>query len=62
MASSAVRNLIKDGKTNQIRNVLQTSLREGMQSLERSLSDLYKEGLITPEDAWSKSLHPNEIG
>jgi len=62
VASSAVRNLIKDGKTNQIRNVLQTSLSEGMQTLERSLSDLYKEGLVTLEEAWSKSLHPNEIG
>ncbi|MDP9325105.1 MAG: PilT/PilU family type 4a pilus ATPase, partial [Candidatus Dormibacteraeota bacterium] len=62
VASSAIRNLIKDGKTNQIRNVLQTSLREGMQTLERSLSDLYKEGLVTLESAWSRSLHPHEIG
>ena len=62
VASSAVRNLIKDGKTNQIRNVLQTSLRDGMQTLERSLSELYREGLITLADAWSKSLHPEEIG
>ncbi|MFY9615318.1 MAG: type IV pilus twitching motility protein PilT [Candidatus Dormiibacterota bacterium] len=61
VASNAIRNLIKDGKTNQIRNVLQTSLREGMQTLERSLSDLYKEGLVTLESAWSRSLHPSEI-
>jgi twitching motility protein PilT len=54
--------LIRDGKTNHIRNVLQTSLREGMQTLERSLSELSSGGLITLADAWSKSLHPEEIG
>jgi twitching motility protein PilT len=61
VATSAVRNLVKDGKTNQIRNVLQTSLREGMQTLERSMSELCREGLITLDQARGHSLHPDEI-
>jgi twitching motility protein PilT len=61
VATSAVRNLVKEGKTNQIRNVLQTSLREGMQTLERSLAQLSREGLISMDEARAHSLHPDEI-
>ncbi|HSR22385.1 MAG TPA: type IV pilus twitching motility protein PilT [Candidatus Eisenbacteria bacterium] len=62
IATSAVRSLIKEGKTNQIRNVMQTSLREGSQTLERSLSELLHSGVVTERDARSRSLHPQEIG
>jgi twitching motility protein PilT len=62
VASSAVKNLIKDGKSNQIRNVLQTSAREGMQTLERSLSRLVQEGLISLDEARAHSLYPDEVG
>jgi twitching motility protein PilT len=62
MATSAVRSLIKEGKTNQIRNVMQTSLREGSQTLERSLSELLHSGVVTERDARSRSLYPQEIG
>jgi len=62
IANSAVRSLIKEGKTNQIRNVMQTSLREGSQTLERSLSELLQSGVVTERDARSRSLYPQEIG
>jgi twitching motility protein PilT len=62
MATSAVRSLIKEGKTNQIRNVMQTSLREGSQTLERSLSQLLQAGMVAERDARSRSLYPQEIG
>jgi twitching motility protein PilT len=62
IATSAVRSLIKEGKTNQIRNVMQTSLREGSQTLERSLSELLHSGVVTERDARSRSSHPQEIG
>ena len=61
VVTSAVRALIKDGKTNQIRNFLQTNLREGCQTLERSLGALVKSGLITERSAMSRSLFPDEI-
>ena len=62
IATSAVRSLVKEGKTNQIRNVMQTSLREGSQTLERSLSELLQSGVVTERDARSRSLYPQEIG
>jgi twitching motility protein PilT len=61
VASSAVRNLVKEGKTNQIRNVLQTSAQDGMQTIERSLADLVHEGLITLDQARARSMFPDEI-
>ncbi|HEV3235114.1 MAG TPA: type IV pilus twitching motility protein PilT [Candidatus Dormibacteraeota bacterium] len=61
VASSAVRNLVKEGKTNQIRNVLQTSAQDGMQTLERSLSGLVQEGLVTLDQARARSMFPDEI-
>jgi len=61
IANTAVRAMIKEGRTDQIRTVLQTSLREGSQTLERSLSQLLRAGLITERDARVHSMSPNEI-
>ena len=61
VANHAIRNLIKEGKTNQIRNVVATGQKEGMQTLEASLSKLVAENAITYEDATARSLYPNEI-
>jgi twitching motility protein PilT len=61
VANVAVRSMIKEGKTDQIRSLLQTGLREGSQTIERSLSGLLRAGMITERDAMSISLHPAEI-
>jgi twitching motility protein PilT len=61
MANTAVRSMIKEGKTEQIRSVLQTGLREGSQTLERSLNGLLRAGMITERDAKDRSLYPAEI-
>jgi twitching motility protein PilT len=61
IATHAVRNLIKEGKSNQIRNVLATSASEGMQTLEKDLNRLVDEELITHDQAIMHSLLPNEI-
>jgi twitching motility protein PilT len=61
VANVAVRTMIKEGKTDQIRSVLQTGLREGSQTLERSLSQLVRAGLISETEARSHSLSPDEI-
>ena len=62
IVTSPVRALIKDGKTNQLRNVMQTNLREGSQTLERSLSQLLQAGMVAERDARARSLYPQEIG
>jgi len=49
IATSAVRNMIREGKTHQIKNTIQTSGQLGMQSMEKSVEDLVKKGLISPK-------------
>jgi twitching motility protein PilT len=60
-ATSAVRNLIKEGKTNQIRNVVSTHQSEGMQTLEASLTALVAAGEVDLETARLVSLYPKEV-
>ncbi len=61
VANNAVRNLIKEGKTRQIRNVVLTGQRQGMMTLEMSLSDLVREGVISYDEAIAHSLYPDEV-
>jgi twitching motility protein PilT len=61
MANTAVRAMIKEGRTDQIRSVLQTSLREGSQTLERSLNQLLRAGLISERDARIHSTNAPQI-
>ena len=61
IANSAVRNLIREGKTHQIDMVIETSSEEGMISLNRSLSGLVKEGVISTEDAELHSINVSEL-
>jgi len=50
-ANSAVSNLIRKGATHQINSVIETSAREGMQTMKKSLEDLLRAGLISEEEA-----------
>ncbi len=61
VANVAARSMVKDGKTDQIRSVLLTGLAQGSQTLERSLNQLLRAGLITERDARARSLYPAEI-
>jgi twitching motility protein PilT len=61
VANHPIRNLIREGKTRQIRNQVVTGQQEGMQTLEMSLSELVREGLVTHEEAQGRSLFPNEV-
>ncbi len=60
-ATSAVRNLVKEGKTNQLRNVVSTHQSDGMQTLEKALSQLVADGTIDIEQARLVSLYPKDI-
>jgi twitching motility protein PilT len=61
VADTAIRNLIKEGKTHQLRNSLLTGQRDGMVTLEQSLSTLVRTGQITYEDAVARSLYPKDV-
>jgi twitching motility protein PilT len=61
IATSAIRNLIREGKTYQMANVIQTGSQYGMQTLNQALKDLYQRDLITLEEALSKSNNLQEL-
>ena len=59
IGSSAVRNLIREGKVHQIPSAMQTGQKVGMQTLDMALQDLVRRGLVTPQEAQSKTNTPN---
>ena len=61
IANSAIRNLIREGKTHQIDMVIETGSEDGMISLNRSLADLVNNGMVTLEDAERSSNNLNEL-
>jgi twitching motility protein PilT len=61
IANHPVRNLIREGKSNQLMNIMSTNQGEGMQTLEVNLAALINSGTITYEDALEVSVHPKEL-
>jgi len=61
LGTSAIKTAIRDGKTHQIDNIIQTSTEVGMNTLEMSLASLVRQGKITLETAQSYSLRPEEL-
>ncbi len=56
VATSAIRNLIREGKTYQIYGALETGAQFGMQTMDKVLADLYRFGRITNEEAMSRAI------
>ncbi|NQU44504.1 Flp pilus assembly complex ATPase component TadA, partial [bacterium] len=61
IATPAVRQVIRSGKTEQIMTILQTSTEGGMISMDKSLKNLYQQGLISYDDALSKARYPENF-
>jgi twitching motility protein PilT len=61
VATHAVRNLIREGKTNQLRNQLITGAAEGMQTIEMALSSLVLAGQVDYEEAVLSSGYPRDV-
>jgi len=57
----AVQNLIKEGKTRQLRNVLETGSKDGMNTMERSLGELVRSGLVDFGLAAARAQYPEEL-
>ncbi|MDE7353905.1 MAG: PilT/PilU family type 4a pilus ATPase [Acetatifactor sp.] len=53
--NNAIRNLIRESKIHQIDNVIATSQKEGMVSMDTSLIQMYQKGLISRETAITHS-------
>ncbi|MEA4825914.1 MAG: type IV pilus twitching motility protein PilT [Clostridium sp.] len=54
--NSAIQNLIREGKTHQIQSSIQTGNKYGMRTMDMSLVELYKTGLISYESALTYSV------
>jgi twitching motility protein PilT len=61
MATPAIRNLVREGKTPQINNAIMTAALAGMQTMDMSLAALYKGGKITLDDCISCSVEQENI-
>lgn len=61
LANAAVRNLIRDGRTYELPNVIQLNNKDGMQTLDQSLADLVKRNAVSKEEALSKSSNPERL-
>lgn len=61
LAVPAVRNLIREGKTHQVDNIIQTSAGLGMTTLENSLATWVRAGIVSLEVAKLYSLRPDEL-
>jgi twitching motility protein PilT len=61
MPDDAVRNLIRQGKVEQIYSVMQTSTGTGMQTMEQSLADLVLRHVVSKEAALTRSSHPEAL-
>ena len=61
VATNPVRNLIREGRSNQLANVMFTGSQDGMQTLESSLAKLVADEVITFDDAMSVTGRPKEL-
>jgi len=62
IGTTAVRNLIRENKIHQIPSSMQTGQAVGMQTLDMALIDLVNKGIVTREEAQSRTLTPNLFG
>jgi twitching motility protein PilT len=61
IGTDAVRAMIRDGKTHQLRNAISTGRGAGMRTLETSLTDLVVRGTISLETARAVANRPDDI-
>ena len=54
VTTPAIRNLIRENKTYQIQNIIQTSSKIGMQSMDQELVNLFRQGKISKESVLSR--------
>lgn len=60
-ANTAISNLIREGKTHQVQSALETGKKEGMITMDRSIQNLYTEGVISYEEAKVNMRNPKTL-
>lgn len=61
IATTAIKNMIREGKTHQIESSMQTGAKYGMKTMDMSLAELYKNGLISYESAMAYAIDNNML-
>ena len=61
VGTSAIRNLIREGKTHLLLTTIQSGSREGMQTLNQGLRELVKNQMVSFETALAHSSNPQEL-
>ncbi len=61
IVNSAIENLIREAKTFQIKNVIQTNARAGMRTMDMALGELVAKGMVTMEEAIHRSDNIDDV-
>lgn len=61
LCTPAIRNIIREARTFEIPNVIETNRRMGMVSLDNAIAELFFNGMISREDAVAQSAHPEKL-
>jgi twitching motility protein PilT len=61
LCTPAVRNIIREARTFEIPNVIDTNRHMGMISLDNAIAELFFNGLISREDAISQAAYPDKL-
>jgi twitching motility protein PilT len=56
IATPAIRNIIREGKTHQLTSVIQTGAKFGMQPMDIALRDLYRRGVVSYDEAMMRAI------
>jgi twitching motility protein PilT len=61
IATPAIRNMIREEKVHQIYSAMQAGQKFGMQTMNQALANLYLRGLISRQEAVTRSMFPEEL-
>ncbi|MBC24357.1 MAG: type IV pili twitching motility protein PilT [Phycisphaerae bacterium] len=61
LCTPAIRNIIRESRTFEIPNVIDTSRQMGMRSLDTAIAELYFNGMISREDAVAQAAFPDKL-
>ena len=56
LATTPIKNIIREGRTHQLYSTIQVSKKDGMQTLNQALDDLLMRGVITREQAFLRTM------
>ncbi len=61
VATNAIRNLIRENKSYQINSMIQTGMKQKMQTLDQSMAELVRKDIVAYEDAFHRAKDPGEF-